>query len=414
MKKSTIVFILLSVVASAISYTLYPVLSRLLPANQYIDITVALSLLTQISTFLSSIIAITIGLSKSEGNGKAQPKIEALQEMLFKLFIILVVVFLIISPVVMPSIDIPIQFVIPISIIMLASIPIATISGYLNGRAELMKLGILTVAVAGSQFLIASIVAFITRNGLIATLSMAAAQIITIFFAHSAFRNDNLPGIGKMAWKLAPVFSDKQHLKRLALYTLVASIALMALNLAQIADLLIIQTTNNGDSKFYADIYVVSRVVFFAGMIFVWPFLSEIDIINHRLNRIPLVKAGAVFGVISVGAIAGLYAYGDIIIHLMLGVDYELQAIRSIGVLSVLYKTLFLIITAVVLYFVVLHRYIAAWITAAVTTLILAYAVSVSNQDSTQDILVVLNIIAGAGACVSIVTFFLTKPSDKK
>ncbi|MDB5185587.1 MAG: hypothetical protein JWL85_110 [Candidatus Saccharibacteria bacterium] len=403
MKKSVFIFVLLSAIASAVNYAAYPVLARLLPAGQYIDITVSLSLLTQMSTFLSSIIAITIGLSKSEEHDKAQSKIETLQSMLFKLFLAVTVAFLIVSPMIMSHIHVPLQFVLPISLMMLVSIPIAIISGSLTGRGLMVKLGILTATSATLQFAVATTVALITNSGLLAMLSMATAQIITIFIAYHIFRAEQLPKIGEAIWKRT-LISEKKYMARLVTYTFISSLAIMALNLVQIADLLIVQAANNNDAKFYTDIYVISRIVFFAGMIFIWPFLSEINTTHHHLNRKPVLKVSAYFAVISLGAILGLYLFGNYITQLLFGINYNLGDIRTIGALSVLYKLSFLLITAIMLYFIVLRDYIATWITGGLTAAIIVFGLIARDGASTYSILVTLNIIAGIFAMISIIS----------
>jgi len=402
MKKIIFGYALLSLVASAINYATYPILGRLLPASQYVDITVSLSLLTQMSTFLASIVAITIGLSKSETKGDNNAKIEALQSMLFKLFLAIIVIFLIISPMVMQRIHVPLPFVLPISLMMLVSIPIAIVSGFLTGRKLMVKLGILTVTSAFLQCTVASIVALTTNNGLLAMISMSSAQIITIIVIYRVFHRDKLPKLSEAIFKRKAI-EDRKYMAKLVAYTFLSSLAIMALNIVQIADLLLVQAANNGDAKFYTDIYVISRVVFFAGMIFIWPFLSEINVTHHHLNRKPVFKVLAFFTVISAGAVGGLLVLGNFITHLLFGVNYDSHSLHVIGTLSVLYKFFFLIVTAIVLYFIVLRDYLAVWLGGLLTIIIGLYGLTVHHTTSTLQILVTLNVVAGAFTLISII-----------
>jgi O-antigen/teichoic acid export membrane protein len=412
MKKGVLIFVLLSVLASAINYTIYPVLARILPDNQYIDVTVSLSLLTQMATFLSSIVAITVGLSKTHERTEAQSKIESLQSLLFKLFLAITVAFLLVSPFVMRYVHVPLLFVIPISLMLLVSIPIAIVSGYLTGRAKMVKLGILTTTSAGLQFTVASLVALATNSGMLAMLSMALAQILTILLAYRIFRDDQLPRIKETVLKSGSA-TGRLPVRRLAAYTLLASLAVMALNIVQIADLLIVQSVNNGDTKFYTDIYVISRVVFFAGTIFVWPFLSEISIEHHHLNRKPILRLAGYFLAISISAVTGLYLYGSQITQLLFGISYDLDMIRSIGILSVLYKFSFLLITSVVLYFIVLWDFTAVWIAAGITLAITIFGLTIRGGTDTFTVLAALNIMAALVAMASI-TSLLTRPIRPK
>jgi hypothetical protein len=300
----------------------------------------------------------------------------------------------------MQKINTPAIFALPISLMMLVSIPIAVISGYLNGKGLMTKLGIVAVISASLQFLCGAIIGLATKNGLIVMLFMTLAQIITIAIIYKLFTNDNLPQINKIL--KAPVDKNQQYIKKLLSYTLFASIAIMLINLVQIADLLIIKSLHGNDIKFYTDIYVISRVVFFAGMIFTWPFLSEISIDSHYLNRKPFAKAVAYFSVISLGAILTLYLFGSSIASALFGADYGIDMIRTTGILSVLFKLFFLIITAVILYFVVLRSYIAIWLSVLITGSILLYSELVSNHTSINSVLTSLDWISGLVAALSI------------
>jgi O-antigen/teichoic acid export membrane protein len=407
-KKNVFIFIVFSGLASILNYLTYPMLAHILPANQYINVVVSLSLLTQMSTFLASIVAIAIGLSKSEEQVNSDTKIELLQSMLFKFFIALGVVFLAISPLILPKIHIPLPFVLPIFFMMIVSIPIAIISGYLNGKAKLVKMGFLIALSATLQIVLTVTVGFITRNGLWATLGMGMGQLITIPAIYLIFSHDKLPKVGKTL--LRPIrIGDNGYATKLFVYTLAASLAVMFINLVQIADLLIIQAQHGSEVKFYTDIYVISRAVYFGGMIFIWPFLAEISLQNHQLNRKPLIKVCAYFCLIALAAIIGIDVFGGFITHLLFGVRFNAATVREIGVLSILYKLFFLIITAVALYFIVLRSYIAIWLSLAATAIVLTYVLLINDHSSLRTILFGLDSIAGVAVAVSLALFFIKK-----
>lgn len=403
-KKSIIFFVAFSVLASGLNYIVYPLFSRILEPSEYVSITTSLSLFTQISAFLSSILAITIGLSKSEKGGDTNNKIELLQSFLFKLFSTLAVIFLIASPILMASAHIPVWFAFPIAIMMLFSIPLMVISGYLNGKNQMIKLGIVTAISASSQFIIGLSTAAISKSGLATMLSMSIAQIITLIIIYRVFSKDKLPGIVKPIMR--PLRASK-GMGNLLVYTAFASIAIMAVSLIQIVDLFLLQQVAGTDTKFYTDIYVVSRIVFFAGMIFIWPFLGEINLDHHHVNRKPFLKVISYFTIITLSAIGLFYFFGDTLAHLLFGADYSLSLIQHISILSVLYKFLMLIITAVVLYFVVLRSYIAIWLALALTAMIFVYAELLNKAEVTMaTTLVGLNVIAALFAIISVALLF--------
>lgn len=394
-KKSLIIFVLLSVVASALNYLAYPLFSRILGPTDYINITVALSLFTQVSTFLSSILAITIGLSKTNKNNlkNTGDSIELLQAFLFKLFFVLSIIFLVFSPFIMESVRTPTLFAIPIALMMLLSIPVLIISGYLNGKNQMVKLGIVTFISASSQFTIGLLASIAFHSGLVTMLSMVAAQAITIVIVYTVYSKEKLPGILKSL--RTPLRNIRTpEMKRLIVFTVISSLAIMSISIIQVADLFFVQHLKGADVKFYADIYVLSRVVFFAGMIFVWPFLGEISIDNYDKNRKPFLKVFTYFAIITALAALGILLFGDKISWLLFGVSYELSLITEIGLLSISYKFLLLIITAIILYFVVLRNYAAIWLSLITTLLIMGVSLLLNRQLNITTLLTTLNIIA--------------------
>ena len=412
-KKSIVIFVILSIVASALNYFAYPLFSRILAPTEYISITVSLSLFTQISTFLSSILAITIGLSKSENKDSSNEKIELLQAFLFKLFLIVAVIFIVISPIVMNAIHTPILFALPISLMMLFSIPIVIISGYFNGKNKMIKLGIMALISAGCQFVIGLSTSLISHNGLTTMTSMTIAQLITIAIIYAVFSGDQLPKITKSL--MTPVSEiRKKHMGPIILFAASSSVAIMAIGLIQMADLLIMQNLEHGDIKFYTDIYVISRIVFFAGMIFIWPFLGEISINDYRFNYRPFIRVISFFTIITLSAAVILYLFGNQISSAMFGTNYNLQLVSFVGILSVLYKFFLLIITAVVLYFVVLRNYIAIWLSVATSGLIFVFAEVVGKNSDMSSVLIGLNIITSMIAVASIILFFQVATKTKQ
>lgn len=412
-RKTLIIFVVLSIIASSLNYLAYPLFGRILPPSEYVNITVALSLFTQMSTFLSSITAITIGLSKDEISEETNKKIEVLQALLFKLFLVIATVFLIIAPFIMNKINTPALYAIPISLMMLFSIPIQIISGYLNGKNKMIKLGLVALISASCQFIIGLTIALISKNGLLTMASMTIAQIITLVVIYSIFHKEKLPAIA-VSIKMPVAMIRKSRIGKLVIYTLFASLAIMVIGLIQIEDLFIIKSLNQNNAKFYTDIYVISRVVFFAGMIFVWPFLGEISTNNHKSNRGPFLKLLGYFTVIALGAIIILSFFGDKITLILFGANYSFEIVRNVGILSVIYKYLMLIITAVILYFIVARKYLAICIALSTYILVSIYTKFINIDSKIFTILFGLDIISAIIVSVCIILLFIVHISKSK
>lgn len=403
MKKATVVFVLFSIVASGLNYCIYPLLGRILPSAQYIDITVALSLFTQVSTFLSSIIALTIGMSKHLTPEK-NSKVVLLQALLLRVFAVLATIFLIISPFVMAAINTPLIYAFPIVIMMLFSIPITVVSGYLNGKNLMVKLGGVTLISAVFQFITALAVASLTHSGTATMFSLTLAQIISIGVIYYIYRSDDLPSIGASVIVPKEAFRTKSA-KRLMLYMVAVSISIMLISLVQVFDLFIVKTLSGVNIKLYTDVYIVSRAVFFGGMIFIWPFLGEVTLGAHSENFRSMIKVLSYFTAIALGAIAIIASMGPVIFHVLFGVDYSPPDYLFISVLSVLFKFFMLIITASILYFIVRRQNTAIYLSAGIVVAFFIFATIAKSALNIEFTLIWLNSIAfiGSIACVIII-----------
>lgn len=398
MKKTVISsFVLISLVASLLNYLTYPILARLLPAGQFVNITISLSLLTQVSTFLSSIVALTVGITKQDRLQRTV-SLETLQRIILSVFIVVVTVFIITSPYTFKKIDVPSYFVIPIALLLIFSIPTSVISGYLNGKGRLVKLSLVGVFTAIFQFIFCIFIGYVTRNGGLALMAMGIGQLISIIFVLLVFRKENFPKI-IIVPSLKLFKSPSDQVKKLIKYAILSSIAIMLVNILQIADLLIIKQRGL-EVVTYTDFYVISRVVFFAGTIFIWPYLSLININSVRKNVSPTLKLIGLFIAICGTAMTLLYFYGGDITGLVTGRSYSQATISVLGLLGIAYKLSFLIITAMTLYFIVLRRRTAYLIPFGLTLLLITFIVFLPSNSSINSVLVGLNIIGLLGVAL--------------
>jgi O-antigen/teichoic acid export membrane protein len=400
MKRALLIFITLSVFSSALNYITYPLLARLLPADQYTDITVSLSLLTQISTFLSSLIAVTIGLAKS-GESNDNKIINTLQTFLLQALSAIGIFLLIFAPIVMSLISTPSIYVIPIVLMLIVSVPITVISGYLNGKQKMIKLGLVALTTASFQLVAGTAAALAFQSGVLTMLSMGSIQIISIFILLYAFRDEHIPRIDKSIFKI-----QKPSKKVLSLlkYTLIASVAIMTVNLLQVVDIIIIKQIHSSTALMYTDVYVVSRALFFAGMIFIWPFLGDISLSEPANNMRIFLKLMGTFILLTGVAIAIVSIFSDNIFSILFGRNLLIANATLIVILSILYKLSLLILTSLTLYFIVLHKYTA--VTVATVSCLLIYGLyTYLPHQTTLDTLVSLNIGGGVSCAISILFF---------
>ncbi len=397
---ATLIFVALSTIGSGINYIAYPTLAHLLPASEYTNITLALSLFTQIGTFLSSLIAITIGLTKLRSDS-AQKQIHYLQKSLIQVLMVVGMFILILSPVLMPAFSTPTPYAFPIVLMLLISVPITIISGYLNGKQLMVRLGLVSVITAAFQLVAGVAAASSTKSGVLTMLSMGAVQVISILILMYVFRSVKIPGLNKELFLFA---SPDKSIRKLLVFTLTTSFGIMLTNLLQVVDLVFVRQAATSDATFYTDTYILSRALFFAGMIFIWPFLGEVNVITPRKNIKIFVKTLLIFVGLTIGLIGIIYLSSDFVFHSMFGRTESYDTLLPTVVLSVIYKLSLLIITLVVLYFTVFLKYTSVWI--AVGTYLIIYAFHILLPGSTTfEVVLNLNIAAGITAFLCIFIF---------
>ncbi len=398
--KNLLFFISLSIVASFLNYATYPVLSRMLPESQFVNMTVALSLLTQMSTLLSSIVAVSTSLTK-EKTDSAHKQIELLQTVIIYLLLIVIGVFLVLSPILLPLINLSYVYLIPICFMLLLSVPISVTSGYLNGKKLLIKLGVAVSVSALLQFSLSVVVGKATNNGALALIAMAVGQLLSVLMIYFFYKKENLPHVKKiLTHKKSDFFTAS--MRGLVKYTVLSSLGVMIINILQIIDLLAVQNRQI-DSKTYTDLYIVSRAVFFAGTIFVWPFISATELRNGKNNLRQFKKLLIVLLIIGFVSVAGILLFGSLITRILLGTSYSDSTYSSLGVLSITYKFLYVILYGVILFFTVMRNYVAVFLPIALAILSFGFVAMLPKSSSTTTLLIGLNVIALLGTFASLV-----------
>ncbi|MDO8265891.1 MAG: hypothetical protein Q7T41_03035 [Candidatus Saccharibacteria bacterium] len=407
--KNLLFFISLSIVASFLNYATYPALSRILPESQFVNMTVALSLLTQMSTLLSSIVAVSTSLTK-ENTEDSHKQIELLQTVIIYLLLIVMSGFLVLSPILLPLIKLSYIYLIPICLMLLLSVPISVTSGYLNGKKLLIKLGVAVSVSALLQFSLSLVIGKITNNGALALIAMAGGQLLSVLMIYYFYKNDHLPHVKKiLEHKKSDFLSVK--MKNIIKYTVLSSLGVMIINILQIIDLLAVQNRQI-DSRTYTDLYIVSRAVFFAGTIFVWPFISATELKNGKNNLKQFKKLLIILLVIGFGSVAGILLFGSLITNVLLGTKYSAATYGGLGVLSITYKLLYVILYGVILFFTVIRNYTAVYLPLALAILSFGFVSLLPKSSSTVSLLVGLNVIALAGTLISLI--ILSKNPERK
>ena len=279
------------------------------------------------------------------------------------------------------------------------SIPISTISGFFNGKQMLMKLGSVAAISASLQFLLGVGIGLLTSNGVFTVLAMSAGQILSVLLLYLVYKSDSLPHMGAI---ITHTRSDFLHpaIKKIVIFTIYSSLGVLLINILQIADLLLIQRVNPAERE-YVDIYIISRAVFFAGTIFVWPFIGTVRPNDRAFNFQRFKKLLLILSGLTLLAVALTVSFGREIVELLLGVSYQQSVFSGIAVLSILYKFFYVVLFAFILYFIVMLDRLSFYIPVVLSAITYAFYYLVGNDASTTKLLGGLTLIAviGVFAC---------------
>jgi len=396
MKKNTIIFIILSGVASFFNYITYPILARVLNDVQFVNIAVALAIFTQLSSFMLSIVAITIGLSKQGSDNNSNSVIEKLQAVLAHLFFIITVLFLVVSPFFLDKLHLPAHLLFPICIMLALAIPVSVVSGFLNGKQKLVKLGIAITISATLQLVFSISFGVLTRSGAVALNGMALGAFVALIIIYRLYRGEGLPRLRSIFLHGFELYKSVE-MRELIKYMILSSLAILIINILLIIDLLLVNSRQI-DTSLYTDLYVISRIVFFGGTLFVWPFLSNVDIQHPKRNIALLLKISTLFLAITICAILIMLFFSTEVTRVLLGSNYNLgSGVKELAISSILYKFIFLMITALTLFFIVLRSYWAIWLPLVLTATIGIFVLTINDYASTFSIIFGLNIAASIG-----------------
>jgi O-antigen/teichoic acid export membrane protein len=332
------------------------VLARILEDKEFISITLGLALFTQLSSFTLAIVALTIGISKQRDDKKPRETIEKLQTVITHLFLILLAFFLITAPLYFQRLQIDGLLLVPISLMLFLSLVMSVISGYLNGKKKLVKLGIVLACSSGLQLILCGFAALIFKSGFAALNAMAFGAGIAIATTYVLYKDENLPRFYSVFIHKLDIYKQK-NMRDIIKFAILSSISVLVINILVILDLLVINS-RRVDAKLYTDIYVISRVVFFSGILFVWPFLSNINIVVLKQNNKLVLRLFGVFILLGVLSLVLMYAFASQLTNIFLGSQYPFDTnLKYFTLMAVIYKLIYLFILTLTLYFIVIRNY---------------------------------------------------------
>lgn len=351
-QRNNLFFIFASLFGAVLNFAIYPLFARILTPEQFADSAVVISIATQVGAVLVAFNVVSIFLVDKYGAEKSKPKIQAIQKILIRIFIAACLALVLLFPIAKQALNLEsIYYILPLSILLLSSIPVTTWSGYFLGVSEIQRVGIFNISSPFFKLILAWILAiqFGAMGGL---LGIAIGQILGLLCMR-LMPGSIPPSIISAIKKLTPAeITSARSLSRIVLIS-VFSVGLLAI--LQVSDLLIAKSSFiDGVDSEYAGISSISKILYFGGFILVWIVLPKFKINSVRHNYQLLLKSLFLLSSLSVLFMMALYALDDHVTQILLGSSFN-PNINTL-VLATLFQALVLVSTFYVYYLLVVER----------------------------------------------------------
>jgi O-antigen/teichoic acid export membrane protein len=335
------VFGILSISAALLNYALYPILTRVLNAQQFGDFAVIVALSNQILGLLLSLNIISIYLVKSRKENQARTETQVIQKVLVWFFLVANLVLFIASPMLHSILKIQgLGSFALLAIILITAVPAVMWTGYLQGHKELVRIGIYSLSASFSKLILASVLAILlgTIGGVWGLLGGAIVGLIVL----RALPGTKLPSIGSIFYKLSP--DDKRFIKNIRGFFIECLFVVGGLSFLQNYDITLAKALFKPEvAGVYSGISVLSNALYYLAFLLIWIILPEIEIGNDKTNKRVLKTAYTLLGSLALLTIAGELLFKNLIISLLLGQGYANQG--SILIFASLFQLTLVAIT---------------------------------------------------------------------
>jgi O-antigen/teichoic acid export membrane protein len=314
-------FTILSLAAAACSYALIPILVRVMPPSDFGDFAVTTTMLNQVLAFLLAINIISIHLVKTYGEDDARRYVQIIQKALLWLFMAVCILVVTFSPFLKTILKIDnLLLFLPLSLVLLASVPVTVWNGFLQGHKELIRVGIFSVSASLSKLIFASVLGlFLGSVGALFGILIGTLLGIIVLQLYPGVR---LPSLKNTLQKTNK--SDLRSLWQLKFYIIQAVFVVGALGFLQGYDISLAKILfEPAIAGTYSGIGVLSYILYYLAFILIWIILPEINVQNPVSNRRVLGTAYKIFGMLAITAIAFEVIFGNLLLSILLGADYS-------------------------------------------------------------------------------------------
>jgi O-antigen/teichoic acid export membrane protein len=317
------VFFFGSIAVGALNYAYYPILGRLMPPAAFGEIQVLVSLFLQFTIFLNVLSLITVNIAANYNDTeKAHRMIFELEKLSSYVAVGILVISIVGGEFLrgLLKFDSMLPFV-ALALAMTASIPLTFRSAYARGQKKFGIASISQLLSAGTKIVFSAMLVVFGLGVSGAIFGIVAAQLIAFFYAarwaaRLGFKRPSDTHYGTLP-DLRLVLPELK-------YAAIAFVGLLTITLMMSID--VIAAKYFFDAKtagLYAGIATVARIVFFLAAPIAQVLMPLVKIDKSPLeNRALLLKSLALTIVVCGGFVACCMAFPELIVRLLMGVDY--------------------------------------------------------------------------------------------
>ena len=315
---SSSIYSILSIIAAAAGYAIYPLTIRLLPVMAFGEFATTIALAGLLSCIFLALNVASLFLTKKHPDNLAM--IEYLQQKIMILFVITVLLLAFFSPIIMHILKLSNYLsLLALSLLMIMNIPTVFSLGYLQGKKEMSRIGVYILSASVFKLLFTILLAVWLRSE-IAIFGVVLGQICGLIVLHK------LPGSRPPS--LLSIFKRKSVQPKnnwLLGYLIKVVVSCICLSFAQSADILYGKSLlSNKVSGTFVAISTLSNFAFYISSLLIWITLSGINPKKPAHNRRMLYRSTGVIFVFGVIFVAGLNVFQSTILKLFVGDTFGL------------------------------------------------------------------------------------------
>jgi O-antigen/teichoic acid export membrane protein len=379
------IFFVGSLAVAFLNYLYYPVLARMLAAEQFGEVQVLVSFFLQATIFLNVLSLVIVNIMGEESEQKEKDlSIRELEKLALLIGAILFVITLFISPFLASQLKFTSSLgFIAIAAVFLISIPLAFRTAFLRGKGDFGSVSVSGVISAFTKIIFSAALVYIGWHTFGAIFGIFFAQALAYGYAIYRSNQANFPSRSKTLKIDWVTIRPRIKYSSFVLFVSLVVTALFSIDVAVVKYFFSPEAAGA-----YAGISTVARIIYFLTASIAVVLLSSVrPTLSNRANTQSLRKSLLLTLVIGGAATVGFCLFPTFFVHLLMGSKYDAYA-HLLPMLSVV-VLLVSIANVIANYFMALRDYTVSYVmgVAVITTFFLISLRNNSIEEIVQDML---------------------------